>query len=69
MTVRVGYDPQADALWLVLADHEVASSREAVPGLIVNLDPLGEPISVEILQVSRRIGGAAAVSLEIELHR
>jgi|GEM_PF-6834532 len=65
--VRVGYDRQLDALVLILADREVATSREAVPGLIVNLDDRGDPVSIEILRVGRRIGVTAAVLLEIEL--
>lgn len=67
MTVRVGYDRQADALVLILAQGEVAASREAAPGVIVNVDDGGDPVSVEVLGISRRTRTSAVVSLEIDL--
>lgn len=65
--MRIGYDRQADALVLVLAQREVAVSREAAPGVIVNLDDDGAPVSVEVLRFRRRIGPDGVLAVEIDL--
>ncbi|HXF81204.1 MAG TPA: DUF2283 domain-containing protein [bacterium] len=64
--MRIGYDRQADALVLVLTDGEVAASREAAPGVIVNLDHAGAPVSVEVLRSRTWTGPDGPLSLEIE---
>ncbi len=45
--MRLTYDAQADALSLVFRDGLVASSREIVRGVIVNLDERGDAVGIE----------------------
>lgn len=65
--MRIAYDAQADALTLTLTDEEMVTSRELVPGLIVNLDRRGHAVAVEVLDASRRMGRRALREIAINL--
>jgi uncharacterized protein YuzE len=68
--VRIGYDPQSDSLSLLVRPGEVVVSREVAPGIIVNLDRDGRPVSVDIHAASRRLGEDGIRSIAIDLgHR
>ncbi|HEY6101796.1 MAG TPA: DUF2283 domain-containing protein [bacterium] len=67
--IRIGYDPQSDSLSLFVTAGEVVQSREVAPGVIINLDRAGQPVSVDVLVVSRRLGEAGIQSIEIDLGR
>jgi uncharacterized protein YuzE len=59
--MRLTYDPAADALYLYLTDRasgasEVARTKEAAEGLMLDYDAEGRVIGVEILAVSSRPG-------------
>lgn len=65
--MRIGYDAQSDSLSLVFAAGEIETSREIVPGVVVNLGRDGQPISVELLSASQRVGRDGMRSIEIDL--
>ncbi len=67
--MRLAYDPQTDALSLILADREVQTSREVVAGLIVSFDAQGEAVAVDLLGVSRRLGRDNLAQIDIDLRR
>jgi uncharacterized protein YuzE len=59
--MRLTYDPAADLLYLYLTDRasgapEVARTKEAAEGLMLDYDAEGRVIGVEILAVSSRPG-------------
>jgi Protein of unknown function (DUF2283) len=65
-----GVVPQSDSLSLFVRPGEVVVSREVAPGIIVNLDRDGRPVSVDILAASRRLGEDGIRSIAIDLgHR
>ncbi len=65
--MRIAYDAQADALRLVFAEGEVANSREMARGIIVNLDPDGNAVAVQVLRASQRIGQSGMSRITIDL--
>jgi len=57
-------------LSLLVRPGEAVVSREVAPGIIVNLDRDGRPVSVDILAASRRLGEDGIRSIAIDLgHR
>jgi len=65
--MRLAYDAQADALSLVFKEGTVESSREMARGVIVDLDPEGEPVAIEILNARRWIGRTGLSRIAIDL--
>ncbi|MDQ7844453.1 MAG: DUF2283 domain-containing protein [Armatimonadota bacterium] len=65
--MRLAYDAQADALSLTFREGTVRSSREIARSVIVNLDPAGEPVAIEILNARRWIGRRGLSRIAIDL--
>jgi len=55
--MKIQYDPKADALYIELRDGEIEESDEIAKGFIVDYDNEGTPVSIEILNASRVLGG------------
>lgn len=59
--MKLTYDPQIDALMIILLERSGRTSqrhsvtREVAPGMYVDLDARGNPVSIEILDASARI--------------
>jgi len=67
--MRFRYDPEADALLLVLRDHPPVDAVEEPGGVIVSYGEDGEPVSVEFLYAgARRLihPGQESVALQTE---
>ncbi len=66
--MRLTYDAQADALSLVFRDGVVASSREIVHGVIVNLDEHGDAVGIELLGARTMIGknGLSLIAIDLQ---
>lgn len=65
--MRIAYDGQADVLSLVLTASETVTSRELVPGLIVNLDGRGGIVGVDILRARAVLGRPALREIAVDL--
>ena len=65
--MRVAYDGQADIFSLVLTTEEAVTSRELVPGLIVNLDGQGGIVGVDILRARALLGRSALREIAVDL--
>lgn len=64
--MRIQYDEHTDTLTLVLRDGaEVAESDEEKPGVILDYDEVGQLVSLEILDASKR--GTEAKNIEFSL--
>ena len=64
--MRMTYDPEADALYLYVAEAAVAETREVAPNVMVDLTEAGELVGVEVLAVSGRPGAnPMAVAFEV----
>lgn len=65
--MRIRYDPEADILLLILRDEPPVDAIEEPGGVIISYGEDGEPVSVELLNVSaRRLikSGELAVTLQ-----
>jgi uncharacterized protein YuzE len=54
--MKVIYDSDTDTLSIILSDTAVEESDEDKPGVILDYDALGNLVSIEILDASRRVG-------------
>lgn len=54
--MKVIYDGKTDTLDVILTDTPAAESDEDKPGVILDYDALGNLVSLEILDASRRVG-------------
>lgn len=54
--IWTSYDPDADALYVRIAPKgtKVAETREVQPGVMVDFDPEGRLVGIEVLDVRRR---------------
>ena len=52
--MRMEYDPTADVLTLILGDQAPVDAIEEPGGVIISYDERKEPVSVELLQASKR---------------
>ena len=54
--MKVAYDPKTDTLTVILRnDVSVAESDEDKPGVILDYDEMGNLVSLEILDASKRV--------------
>jgi uncharacterized protein YuzE len=53
--VTVKYDPDADAAWVFLREGPFAATEELDPRRLVDVDPDGNPLRLELLTVSRGV--------------
>jgi len=59
--MKVTYDPEVDALTIVLSDVAVEESDEARPGVILDYDANGNIVGLEILSASKRVDNPKAI--------
>ena len=59
--MKVTYDPEVDALTIVLSDVAVEESDEAKPGVILDYDANGNIVGLEILNASKRVDNPTAI--------
>ena len=60
-TMRVTYDPEVDALSIILSEALVEESDEAKPGVILDYDAAGNVVGLEILNASKRVDNPKAM--------
>ena len=59
--MKVTYDPEVDALTIVLSDAAVEESDESKPGVILDYDVEGNIVGLEILNASKRVDNPKAI--------
>jgi uncharacterized protein YuzE len=57
--ISTTYDPEADALYVRVAPKgtPIAETREVQPGVMLDLDPAGQLVGIEVLGVKSRSAG------------
>jgi len=63
--MKVCYDPEADALTVLLSDAAVAESDQDKPGVILDYDAFGNMVSFEILGASKRMANPMSVEFSV----
>lgn len=54
--MKITYDKEVDALNVVLRTGKVAETREISPEILLDLDKNGNPLYLEIIGASEKIG-------------
>ena len=52
--MKVKYDPEADAVFLRLAEGDIVDSEEMQPGMIVDFDADGKIVAIDFLNAKER---------------
>jgi uncharacterized protein YuzE len=64
--MKVSYDPKTDTLSVILKEDVVAAeSDEDKPGVILDYDAVGDLISLEILDASKRVTEARKMEFQL----
>ncbi len=63
--MKVTYDLQADALYIVLKEAPVAETDELSPGVIADFDQDGNIIGLEVISASKRVNLPQRVEHEV----
>ncbi len=64
--MKITYDPEVDALFILLRDVKPYDSLDLEEGVTVALDEKGHIISLEVLDASERLGTEAVENVAIE---
>lgn len=59
--IKATYDPEVDALTIILSDAAVEESDEAKPGVVLDYDVEGNIVGLEILNASKRVDNPKAI--------
>lgn len=63
--MKVTYDSGTDTLTVILKDNVVAAeSGEEKPGIVLDYDEQGDPVSLEILDASTRVTEARKIEFQ-----
>ncbi|AFY85169.1 DUF2283 domain-containing protein [Oscillatoria acuminata] len=64
--MKVIYDPEVDTLRIIFTASAIEESEEEKPGVIIDYDPDGNMVGMEILDASKRLDNPR--SLEYSIH-
>ncbi len=53
--MNITYDPSVDILRIILDDSEIDESDEEIEGIIMDYNPAGQLVGIEILDASKRV--------------
>ena len=65
MTIRVQYDPSADAMYIRLAEGTVTDSDEVREGVVLGCDVAGRVLGIELLSASKRADNPREIAYEM----
>lgn len=63
--MKIEYDPKADAMYIRLADGQVADSDEVRPGVVFDFDADGKVLGIEMLDLSQHTSNPREMSFEM----
>jgi len=63
--VKVTYDPEVDALRILLGDAPIEESDEDKPGVILDYDKDGNVVGLEVLDASKRMTNPRSVEYAV----
>jgi uncharacterized protein YuzE len=65
--MQIQYDPNVDVLVIRLREGRVSESDEVVPGMILDFDAGGRPLSIEILNAERLLSPDHKLELPFQI--
>jgi uncharacterized protein YuzE len=65
--VKVHFDEEADAIYLLLDESPIIESEEVRPGIVLDFDEHNQVVGVEILGVKRRVPLANLKQIQFEV--
>jgi uncharacterized protein YuzE len=65
--VRITYDPDVDAVYILFGDASPFDSHDVVDGVTIDVDAGGRILGIEVLDARARLGEAALAG--VEFHR
>ena len=63
--MKVIYDRETDTLTVIFSESTVAESDEDKPGVILDYDDIGNLVSLEILDASRRVTVPSKIEYQV----
>jgi len=63
--MKVVYDRETDTLTVIFMETPVAESDEDKPGVILDYDAVGNLVSLEILDASRRVASPSRIEYQV----
>jgi len=63
--MKVTYDPHADVLRIIFRDAPIEESDEDKPGVILDYDPDGNLVGLEVLNASQRVANPRGVEYAV----
>lgn len=64
--MKFRYDPEADALYISFREGAIEETDEVSPGIMLDLDADGNPVGLEILNASKKLG-KPPLTVELEI--
>ncbi len=64
--MRIEYDKEADALYIVLRNIPASDSKDLEEGVTIDLDAEGHIVGLEVLDASERLGLEALLNISIK---
>ena len=64
--MKITYDPEADAIYILLHKAEINDSIDIEDGVLADLDPEGHIVGLEILGASKRLTAKELTSVSYE---
>jgi uncharacterized protein YuzE len=68
-TMRIDYDPRADAIYIHFRDGDVDDTLEAGKYVYVDVDSAGVPLGLEILFAGRTLSAEDLTSVTVNIGR
>jgi len=59
--MKVTYDQEVDVLRIILSDSPIDESDEDKPGVILDYEPSGNIVGIEVLEASKRMENPRAL--------
>lgn len=57
--MKTTYDPEVDALFVILSDHATVESAEVAPGVILDFDQDNRLVAIELLNAKAKLAADA----------
>lgn len=65
--MKVHFDEEADAVYIIISDADVLESEEVQPGIILDFDRDNQVVAIEILYIKQRVPLADLKRLQFEV--